>query len=245
MKNLTLSVFLFYFSNPAAGQDMDCYWLNNDLEKTGSINSKSLEKAINNDSMCAKNLLGKLFATGTVYPKDIERAYGIFYDLGSRGYSPAKYNMAKILADDTSSDIRNFSFFASGLYAELLASSKDADLASDILALAEKAFSLRGGDPTVPEARRIFYDSIKKVNEDFTFSTKAKEIRKKEVANSIVATIAIATLVYSAASALSAASAASSASYGGYSGYTYLPSATNLYYVQPLSSTTLYMLPLN
>jgi len=234
----------FVFSSNAFSNDIGCYWLNKNLAKTGTVNLNSLEKEIKDDSMCAKNLLGKLYAQGRLFSQDMEKAYSIFYDLSQRGYNPAKFNMAKIIADDPKSDINNFAFFAAGLYAEFLSSPKDSDWAGDIISLVDSTFSKRAPDLEAREAQSIFYESVKKINADFSLKTKTNEVRKKEIADGIVATIAIATLVYSAASAISAAKAASSASYT-YQGYSYLPTATNLYYVRPISGNTLYMLPLN
>lgn len=148
------------------------------------------------------------------------------------------------MGEDPKSDLANFSFYCAGLYSEFLTSSKDADMATDVLNLHKSVLKQRASEPETLAIEDRFNTAIKGVNRNFAEQTRDNEIKKKEFADGIIATIAIATLLYSAASAISAANAASAGSYS-YSSNVYLPSSSTLYYVRPLSPSTLYLLPLN
>ena len=53
-----------------------------------------LNLLIQNDSLCAKNILGKIYYEGRLISKDVDKAHGIFFDLAEKSYPPAMYNLA-------------------------------------------------------------------------------------------------------------------------------------------------------
>lgn len=63
-----------------------------DVDKTQFLDN--LRRLVAADDHCAKNLLGRLTYQGKILPKDIEKAYAIFFDLANKSYPPAMYNLA-------------------------------------------------------------------------------------------------------------------------------------------------------
>lgn len=56
-----------------------------------------LESEVEKDNICAKNVLGVTLAKGNRLPKDVDRAYAIFYTLAEKNYPPSQLNLGILL----------------------------------------------------------------------------------------------------------------------------------------------------
>lgn len=99
LKIASLVFFALTFS-AARANESDCGNIKKNIssqaikqdEKKNIFNE--LNHLINNDSLCAKNILGRIYYEGNIVPKDVNKAHGIFFDLAEKSYPPAMYNLA-------------------------------------------------------------------------------------------------------------------------------------------------------
>ncbi len=88
-----------------------------------------LEKLINEDDLCAKNLLGQLVFEGIYLPKSSSRAQTIFSDLATKNYPPAMFNLAFVMSKEKDSDPEQVTTILLGIYATYLRDSEYSNLA--------------------------------------------------------------------------------------------------------------------
>jgi hypothetical protein len=98
---LVLALLISAFCSYARADNRACERLREELEAGHNVSSslKQLETEISHGSPCAKNTLGVLYAKGSIFSRDTDRAYAIFYDLSQSNYPPAQLNLALILVE--------------------------------------------------------------------------------------------------------------------------------------------------
>ncbi len=74
-----------------------------------------IEGLIFRDEKCAKNMLGRLYYSGMLFPKDVSKAHQIFYELSQRSYPPAMYNLAYLSMKENTESPENIVSFLHGL----------------------------------------------------------------------------------------------------------------------------------
>jgi hypothetical protein len=74
-----------------------------------------IEGLIFRDEKCAKNILGRLYYSGTLLPKDVSKAHQIFYELSQQSYPPAMYNLAYLSMKEGTESPENIVNFLHGL----------------------------------------------------------------------------------------------------------------------------------
>ena len=79
-----------------------------------------LETLMNEDDLCAKNLLGQLVFEGVYLPKSTGYAKAIFSDLATKDYPPALFNLAFVLSNEKGSDPEQVTTILLGIYAKYL-----------------------------------------------------------------------------------------------------------------------------
>jgi hypothetical protein len=84
-----------------ANEGLECNELKRDifsqsLQKEIVLNK--LEKKIQENDFCSKNIMGILYAEGIYLNKNFVNSYSIFSDLSNQNYPPSQFNLGKLLS---------------------------------------------------------------------------------------------------------------------------------------------------
>ena len=77
---------------------------------------KELQKGVEINNECMKNLMGIMLYNGIFFPEDKVRGEKIFYDLSSSNYPEAQFNFALAMTKRTDQDPNNVITLISGIY---------------------------------------------------------------------------------------------------------------------------------
>jgi hypothetical protein len=74
-----------------------------------------LEKKIQENDFCSKNIMGILYAEGIYLNKNFVSAYSIFSDLSNQNYPPSQFNLGKLLSTQSDHSTENLIAYLLGL----------------------------------------------------------------------------------------------------------------------------------
>lgn len=120
ISNKKLAIFAALLALGKSAYGYSCEELKQNFEKKEAIQESlaDLNRNLSGTDLCYKNLSGMLYAKGEVVPKDLERAYEIFYALSDEGYPQAQLNLGILLARrDSGFDVSVYEYLL-GIYAK-------------------------------------------------------------------------------------------------------------------------------
>ena len=237
--------------------------------RPSSASFSRLSVLVKEDDLCVKNLVGRLHYEGKHFPKDLERAHSIFYELSERNYPPAQFNLAYILSADENVDPRVVVSLLQGLVISYVGTDDYGKLASNARELGrqylEKVAASCGTSDVCPskieyssEDIRVIRNTFEGVVRSATYNTAAATIQRKRELKSKTdafdAFVGMLTLGMAAHSisqniALRATNAANAANAAAMVNGNALNIAnqmrSRLWSVTPVGGNMLYMIPLN
>jgi hypothetical protein len=101
-----------------------------------------LQQLISEQSLCAKNLLGRLYYEGKIVSQDVDRAHGIFFDLAEKSYPPAMYNLAYLSVKEGRDSTAQLLVFIHGLIVRFSTDSEWVRIAAQSRELGYEALDL-------------------------------------------------------------------------------------------------------
>ncbi len=202
-----------------------------------------LQKKIQENDFCTKNIMGILYAEGIYLNKDFVSAYSIFSDLSNKNYPPSQFNLGKLISTQRDHSTENLISYLLGLTIKYMGTrewgyigASARDFARDYI---EEQKKTTNDKQSITNLSLKFEEDLKNgmhfLHQEF--ATKKQE--QKEFEDS-VATILMIGLMASRASMIQAQRTANQTL------NLNIPSMPNrLYHVTPLGGNMLYMIPLN
>jgi hypothetical protein len=189
---------------PSIASDSDCESLKNNFNSGVSpTETKSflsiLERLINSDNMCAKNLLGRIYYTGKLLDQDLEKGYAIFYDLARKGYPPALYNIAFVAIKEKREDPEAIIELLHGLMINYLGDQEWGYISANSRELAWDYLEKIKYDIN-PDRHRNLYERHRQISSEATLklanAVKARTQEVREQSDAIVGLLAIGAASY-------------------------------------------------
>jgi len=118
MRNFSKFLFLFLFISFSSFAK-DCSELKKSILSDNSYQDsdiKELQKGVEANNECMKNLMGIMLYNGFYFPQDKIRGEKIFYDLSNSNYPEAQFNFALAMTKRTDQDPNNVITLISGIY---------------------------------------------------------------------------------------------------------------------------------
>ncbi len=202
-----------------------------------------LEKKIQENDYCSKNIMGILYAEGIYLNKNFVNAYSIFSDLSNQNYPPSQFNLGKLLSTQSDHSTENLIAYLLGLTIKYMGTKEwgyigtsARDFARDYIEDLKKTDTKQ---ESIINLSKKFEEDLKNGMHLLHNQFVNKKQEQKEFEDS-VATILMIGLMASRISMMQAQRVPNSTV------NLNIPSMPNrLYHVTPLGGNMLYMLPLN
>jgi len=208
---------------------------------------QEVERNANGGSLCSKNIMGRMFASGIGVAKNWERSYSIFTDLSNSGYPPAQLNLAILVSEREDYDLKTLISFLVGLIYTQSSSVEFAYIAKSAKDLGVYLINEKLNNEKISSTDKEFFKNL--LNEfqlniaDASISAAGNLINREVVGKSNE--VAIVEMISMGASSFNRRSNISNAR----------PSAVvrsniansiqpSLYYITPISGNMLYVMPL-
>lgn len=183
------------FDSPAAGNAPSAV-----IEK--------LQQQADTGSLCAKNIIGRMFSQGHLVETDHERAYAIFYDLAEQKYPPGQYNFAYVLSKRSDVDPSVVLAYLQGLISSYTADPTYGRLASRATDLGRNYLvDLRAKGGAASELEEVFESVVRRSNYDAAVALVNKTKQRRETEDSIMDFVALGVAVGQLSSTVRGASA--------------------------------------
>lgn len=202
-----------------------------------------LEKKIQVNDFCSKNIMGILYAEGIYLNQNFVSAYSIFSDLSNQNYPPSQFNLGKLLSTQSDHSTENLIAYLLGLTIKYMGTKEwgyigtsARDFARDYI---EDLKKTNNKQESIISLSNKFEEDLKNgmllLHQQFV----NKKQEQKEFEDS-VATILMIGLMASRISMMQAQKIPNSTANFN------IPTMPNrLYHVTPLGGNMLYMMPLN
>lgn len=179
-----------------------------DQKNTSRENLEKLNKGIQTENLCFKNLMGVMLYEGIYFPKDVNRSEEIFYDLSNKNYPESQFNFALLLTQRTSIPPDKVIPLLFGIYATYLSDNQNSHLASKSRILLDQyVVTLRNektrrslSDQEIDAIDIKIHDSLTKYNIDYAAQKQQIVIENKERTDAIMAFIGIGLIAYNLSS---------------------------------------------
>ena len=177
-------------------------------KNTSHENLEKLNKGIQTENLCFKNLMGVMFYEGIYFPKDINRSEKIFYDLSGKNYPESQFNLAFLLTQRTNIPPDKVIPLLFGIYATYLFDHENSHLASKSRILLDQYVGTLRNEKTSRSLsdREIdaidikIHDSLTKYNIDYAAKKQKIVFENKERTDAIMAFIGIGLIAYNLSS---------------------------------------------
>jgi len=204
-----------------------------------------LEGQIKADAKCAKNLLGRIYFEGVNAPRDHERAHAIFYDLADKGYPPAQFNLAFVLARKPNVEPEAILALLQGIVLNYTGTSEYGYLALKARDLGRE-YLQQASQATREKLTAPFETIVREATTSAAVKIRQATIERIQTENMIVGILTIGTYASMAASraaAIGSAQAASRASAAAAAQTRFITIQPRFYSVYPAGGNFLYMIP--
>ena len=213
MFNLSFNRNVFFIlvvlsTNLFAGECEDLKYQILEQKNTSHENLEKLNKGIQTENLCFKNLMGVMFYEGIYFPKDIKRSEEIFYDLSNKNYPESQFNFAFLLTQRTNIPPDKVIPLLFGIYATYLFDHENSHLASKSRILLDRyVVTLRNektkrslSDQEIDAIDIKIHDSLTKYNIEYAAQKQQIVIENKERTDAIMAFIGIGLVAYNLSS---------------------------------------------
>ena len=213
MFNLSFNRNVFFIlvvlsTNLFAGECEDLKYQILEQKNTSHENLEKLNKGIQTENLCFKNLMGVMFYEGIYFPKDIKRSEEIFYDLSNKNYPESQFNFAFLLTQRTNISPDKVIPLLFGIYATYLFDHQNSHLASKSRILLDQyVVTLRNektkrslSDQEIDVIDIKIHESLTKYNIDYAAQKQKIVIENKVKTDAIMAFIGIGLIAYNLSS---------------------------------------------
>jgi hypothetical protein len=177
-------------------------------KNTSPENLEKLNKGIQTEKHCFKNLMGVMLYEGIYFPKDVNRSEEIFYDLSNKNYPESQFNFAFLLTQRANIPPEKVIPLLFGIYATYLFDHENSHLASKSRILLEQyVVTLRNektkrslSESEINAIDLKIHESLTKYNIDYAAKKLQIVIENKERTDAIMAFIGIGLIAYNLSS---------------------------------------------
>lgn len=208
---------------------------------------QELSKQSTNGDLCAKNILGRIFAKGIGVNADWERAYSIFTEAAEAGYPPSQLNLAILISEKTDYDLNMLLSYITGIIYTYSTSVEYASIAKSAKDLGNFILTQKIRNPEISEVDKNNYtamlNSFQYNAADASVKATGYLLNKEAIGKSnelaVVGMISLGASVMNYRSNLSNIKSANQVK-----NISVNPSSSRLYYVTPMGGNMLYVMPL-
>lgn len=217
LKSLDFSklFFLIILFSPLGAYSKDCPGLKDSiLTNPSSIQDedlKELNKGVDADNLCFKNILGIMAYKGIHFPQNKDRAQQIFYDLSNKDYPEAQFNFALLLSERDNQNPVEVASLLLGIFNKYLRDTKNIHLALKARDLGYSYVDNLQASPKlklddIKDIKEKFENGIKTPSIKFAQDLEAQANASKEQLDNVMMILSIGMLAYGITSNIPSAS---------------------------------------